>query len=547
MKFRGAHRLRVTPEGDLAVTAGDAEMLQKLPVIYQETASGARQLVEGRYTLLGGNRVGVELAHYDRSRELTIDPVLVYSSLIGGSGSDAIVSVKMDRLGSLWVAGYTSNGDLQGVGDVYQPQTGGGTNVFLAKINPKNNASTSLSYFTYIGGSGVDKPNAMTIDAAGNLYVVGSTTSTNFPLGGTAYQNGLSGSAGTDAFFLKFNPANSGLDQMVYSTYLGGSDTDVANGVAVDAAGKVYIVGTTRSQNFPLVNAYAGVLYGPQDAFIAEFDLTASSNLVYSSYLGGELQDEGRAIAVTPSGTVYVGGSTESTGFPQAGNQYRSTLSGFFDVWLAQMDLTQAGVRSLVYSTYLGGGDLDELRQIALDPSGKVLLTGYTSSTDFPVTPGAFQTTAQGNADVFVTRVDFTQPPATFLDYSTYLGGARGEVGYDVAGDAAGNIYVTGYSLSTNFPLKQANVVTNYGGGTDAFLVKLDPKRLGADGLLYSNFLGTGGTHVGYGLAVGPDGTVYVAGSTTIQDLFATDNASQRNYGGGLSDGFVIGVTPDGN
>src|SRR5437868_7738663 len=318
MKFRGAGQLALTPAGDLQLSAGDAQLVQKKPVIYQETAAGARQAVEGRYKLLASNVVGVELAGYDHARALIIDPVLVYSSLLGGGGSDAIIGVKLDKSGMVWVAGYTSNGDMAGSGTAYQAATRGGTNIFLAKINPKGDFTNSLAYFTYIGGSGIDMPNAMAMDSAGYIYLAGSTTSTNFPLGGNATQNAIAG--GADAFMLKFDPTATGPDQLFYSTLLGGGDTDVAYGIDVDAAGKIYVIGTTRSSDFPLTpSAYANVLYGPQDAFIVKYDLTASPTLIYSTYLGGELADDGRAIAVTPSGTVYVAGSTESTGFPQAG------------------------------------------------------------------------------------------------------------------------------------------------------------------------------------------------------------------------------------
>ena len=195
-----------------------------------------------------------------------------------------------------------------------------------------------------------------------------------------------------------------------------------------------------------------GVLYGPQDAFIVKYDLTASPTLVYSTYLGGELRDTGRPSQSTPNGTVYVAGSTESTGFPQAGAQYRSSLAGFLDVWVAQMDLTKSSVDSLVYSTYLGGSDLDEVRRIAIDPTGKLLVAGYTMSPDFPVTGDAAQRTLGGNADAFVARLDFTRPQNGFVNYATYLGGAGGDVAYDVTSDSSGNIYVTGYTLSSNFP-----------------------------------------------------------------------------------------------
>ena len=554
LQFRGAGRLSLSDSGDLLLDTGSATVVQKRPVIYQETAPGERREIAGRYRLLGKDVVGVELGAYDRSRALTIDPVLVYSSLVGGAGSDAIVGLKVDKSGMVWVAGntaHTANG-----GDVTPPNTdasfqaasGGGTNIFLAKFNPQAPDSSSLAYFTYIGGSGTDTLRGMAMDGAGNIYLTGSTTSTDFPLGGAAFQNGLNTGSGTDAFVVKFNSNATGADQMAYSSYFGGADDDIGYGIDVDAAGAIYVVGTTRSHEdtFPLTasSAYAAQLYGSQDAFIAKFDLTQSSTLVYSSFLGGELQDEGRAVAVTPSGTVYIAGSTESTGFPQAGNQYRSTLSGYLDGWIAQMDLTRSGVNSLVYSTYIGGGDLDEIRKIAIDPSGKLLVTGYTMSADFPVTPNAFQMKLGGNADAFVARVNLAAPPDSFLDYSTFLGGSDGESGYDIVADKSGNIYVTGYTLSKNFPVAGNPLSAAWKGGTEVFFSRLDPKTAGAGALTYSSYLGELGNHAGNGIAAGSDGSIYVGGYTNFQDILATANAGQPNYGGGLSDGFLIIVGP---
>jgi hypothetical protein len=539
MKFRGASGLSVSANGDLLLSAGGAQLVQKKPVIYQETAAGVRQPVEGRYKLLGGNVAGVELAAYDRRRTLTIDPVLIYSSLVGGGGSDAVIGVKVDKAGMVWVAGYTSNGDLTASDSALQPKTGGGTNIFLARINPRSDSPNSLLYFTYIGGNGIDMPNAMTMDSAGFIYVAGSTSSTNFPLGGSVTQNMISGES--DAFWLKFDPSASGGDQLPYSTLLGGTDIDAAFGIDVDAAGKVYVIGTTRSTDFPLTgSAYARVLYGPQDAFIVKYDLTVSPTLVYSSFLGGELRDYGQAVAVAPNGTIYLAGSTESTGFPQAGIQYRSTLAGFLDGWVAQMDLNKSGTDALLYSTYLGGGDLDEVRKIAVDPAGRLLVTGYTMSTDFPVTGNAAQHNLGGNADAFVTRLDFTQPPSGFLSYSTYLGGVNGEVAYDVTSDSAGSIYVTGYTLSKDFPISSDALVKSWGGGTEAFVAKVNT----SGALEYSSYLGSGGQHVGRAAAVAGNGTLYIGGLTSIQDLFVSSNASQGGYGGGLSDGFLIAVAP---
>ena len=268
---------------------------------------------------------------------------------------------------------------------------------------------------------------------------------------------------------------------------------------------------------------------------------------MYSTYLGGELDDDGRAIAVTPSGTVYVAGSTNSTGFPQAGNQYNSGLTGFLDGWIAQMDLTQSGPAALVYSTYLGGSDLDEIRKISIDPSGKLLITGYTMSVDFPVTANAYQNQLagqDGNADAFVARVDLSAPSNQFLNYSSYLGGSDGEVAYDVTGDKAGNIYVTGYTLSKDFPVAGNPLLATWGGGTEAFFAKLNTAVSGPGSLTYSSYLGQAGQHVGFGIVVGSDGTVYLGGYTDFQDIYVSANAAQPNYAGGLSDGFLLIMGP---
>jgi hypothetical protein len=207
------------------------------------------------------------------------------------------------------------------------------------------------------------------------------------------------------------------------------------------------------------------------------------------------------------------------------------------------MDLTQAGVPSLVYSSYLGGSDLDEVRKIALDSTGKLLVVGYTASTDFPLTGDAYQGANKGNADAFVARLDFSKPQAGFVNYATYLGGLHGDVAYDVASDAAGNIYVTGYTLSPDFPVSTDAMSQFWGGGVDAFITKLNPSTAGAS-LVYSSYLGTSGTHVGFGLAAASDGTIYLGGVTSIQDLSVSDNANQVNFGGGISDGFLIVLAP---
>jgi hypothetical protein len=281
------------------------------------------------------------------------------------------------------------------------------------------------------------------------------------------------------------------------------------------------------------------VTWGPQDAFLCQLDPNAGA-LDYSTYLGGELADQGRAIAVAPNGLVYFAVSTESTEFPMAGYAYNYNLTSVYGVVIGVMDMTQVGTASLVYATYFGGSDIQEVRGIAFDSAGNLLVTGYTLATDFPVTPDAVQPKAGGNGDAFVSVVN-PMDWSHFLVYSTYLGGSQGEVGYGIAGDSAGNIYVTGYTLSPDFPTTADAFEPNWGGGIDVFLTKLKPGIAGPAGLESSTYIGERGVYSPTNLTLGRDGTIYVVGWGTI-GLPSSANALQ-GYGGGLSDGFVMVLT----
>jgi len=250
---------------------------------------------------------------------------------------------------------------------------------------------------------------------------------------------------------------------------------------------------------------------------------------------GGELDDEGRSIAVGSNGMVYFGATTNSTQFPMEGPGFRATQQGPVSIIVGMMDMTKSNQASLVYSTYFGGSAVNEVRKIALDSQNRVMLTGYTLSTDFPTTADAMQSQAGGNGDAFVSLVNPNDPPR-FLVYSTYVGGSQGEVAYDLTGDTAGNIYVTGYTMSPDFPVQDAPQ-GNWGGGTDLFITKLQPGTAGHSGLLFSTYFGTAGVYVGTGIAVGPDGSVYAAGYATV-GLPSSFNGN--GFAGGLSDGFVM-------
>jgi len=281
-------------------------------------------------------------------------------------------------------------------------------------------------------------------------------------------------------------------------------------------------------------------LWGPSDAFLAQFTLN-SPTLLYSTYLGGEGNDDGRAIVVTPSGLVYFAISTLSQEFPLAGPTFQGGPQGGLDVIVGAMDMSQPGVASLVYSTYFGGSGNEEVRDIALDANGHLVLTGYTYSHNFPVTSQAMQRTAGPNGDAFVAIVDPTVAYQSFLLYSTYLGGSQAEVGYGVLSDSAGNLWVAGYTLSPDFPVTQNALQAQYGGGIDLFVAELNPKVAGSAALLFSTYFGPMGVHSATSLAQGPDGTIYVGGYTSSAWTL-TDNAFQSGYGGGAQDGFLVAI-----
>ena len=541
LRFRGANRLSITPEGDLAFEFGNGRMVQKKPVIYQEDPAGStRRQVSGRYVLVARNVVGLRVDGYDRKRPLVIDPTLVYCSYLGGAGSDQINAVQVDSHGHLYITGSTDTGDLLATNGAYSTTLISQTSIFMAIIDIVPGSGYPILYFTYIGGGGVDIPLSLAVDAQQNVYLAGTTTSTNFPTTINAVQTTGAGSV-VSGFVLELNPFGlSGAVSMVYSTFLGGTTGDTsANGIAVDRNGLIDVIGSTKATDFPLTDsAYMGVTWGPQDAFVCQIDPNAGV-LNYSTYLGGELADQGRAIAIAPNGMLYFAVTTESTEFPMAGYAFNYNLTGPFGIVLGAMDLTQTGANSLVYATYFGGSDIQEVRGIAVDSAGRLLVTGYTLATDFPVTPDAFQPKAGGNGDAFVSVVNPLGYP--FLVYSSYLGGSQGEVGYGIAGDSAGDIYVAGYTLSPDFPTTPDGFEPNWGGGIDLFLTKLKPGTPGSGGLVSSTYIGQHGVYAPTALTLGRDGTIYLVGSGGL-GLPSTSDAFQ-GFGGGLSDGFVMILT----
>ena len=591
MRFSGASRAKLAANGDLEVGG----ILQHKPVAYQNFAGNGRTEIACRYVLRANQEVALELGSYDRRYPLIIDPVISYASYVGGSGNDTVASIKVDASGNLYMAGYTTSANFPVRGAAQAAYAGSNSPIeqaqfgdaFVAKLNP---GGTAMLYATYLGGSGDDFATSLSIDAAGNAYIVGATQSANFPTTAGALQRTYKGFTPADdngfynpgdGFVAKLNPTGSAL---MYSTYLGGALNDLPMGVATDSNGNAIIVGTTKSSDFPttanaLSKTYRGASNtGPAvggDAFVSILN-AAGTALTYSTFLGGRGHDLARGVAVDAQNNIYVCGMTSSGDFPVTPGALQSTYQGNenlrdFNHPVGHGFVAKISAQgTIVYATFLGGSLRDGAVAIAVDSTGAAYVAGGTASADFPTTANAPQKAYKGQGsigtlgdlnygDAFVSKLNAA---GSALVYSTFVGGSADETASDIAIDSAGNAYITGFTLSNDFPvtpdaLQAANA--GFGGqglapnasqgfntervrnSGDAFLVKLSA----AGALTYSSFFGGKNDDAGLAIAVDAAGNAYVAGNTLSTTLATSSGTLQQNYGGAgaqfpRGDGFVV-------
>jgi hypothetical protein len=537
LSIQGAQNIALDAQGNLVLHTADGDVVEQAPVVYQQI-NGSRQAVSGRFVLEGNNQVGFQVGAYDHSQPLVIDPTLSYSTYLS-SGNYRPDAIAVDGAGNAYVTGqgaFVDKLNAAGTALIYSTQLGGGLAGAIAvdsagdayitgegsgvptTANAYSNTGTGfvteldptgsgLVYSTLLPGishnQSVQTPlprGAIAIDGSGNIYVTGSA-GPGLPTPGGYQANYVSNSSGVNAFFAEINPHLSGSASLVYATYLGGSGSfgDTGTGIAVDTSGNAYLTGWTSSSNFPTTAGAFQRTYGGGffDVFVAKFNpgLSGSASLLYSTYLGGKgadgyvsngeatwTQEVGPGIAVDSAGDAYVAGGTNSTNFRTTRGAFQTTYQGpknqtgayAGDAFVTKLNPSGTG---LVYSTYLGGKDMDAASSIALDGSGNAYVTGWTRSTNFPtVNPIQAQKVPGGtppNSDVFVTTLNST---GSNLLFSTYFGGSGEDYGYGIALDPAANAYVTGWTFSTDFPTTTGAVQTSGGG----FVFKIDPPAEGA-------------------------------------------------------------------
>jgi len=557
--FQGAGDVRIDEHGELMVKTPSGEVRLLKPIAYQEIG-GSKHSVAVSYVLKDKNSVAFQMAEYDSRRPLVIDPILSYSTYLGGSNIDTANAIAVAPDNTAFVAGSTFSSDFPTI-HALQPNEGGGPDfpldAFVAKISADG---STLLYSTYLGGENQDAANGIAVDSFGNAFVTGYTLSTHFPVtsgsfgtvcGGDGKCGASFNSGGlivSNAFVTKLNAAGSAI---IYSGYLGEYENVKGQAIAVDLNGNVWVTGETEANlaptvtitppnvgppPFPITSTAFQTNFGggSWDAFLTKIDPTGST-IEYSSYLGGNDEDIAYGIAVDDSSNIFITGLTYSTNFPTTDAPLQGASGGAGDAFVTKVNVSSSETASVVYSTYLGGAGLDQGNSIATDQQGNAYVTGLTNSAVFGFTPAGFQPVYNGEGDAFVAKLN----PTGALSYFTYLGGTKADQGTGIAVDTGGNAYVTGTTVSTNFPIAGAVFQPTYGGGdADSFVAKLDPT---GTTLVYSSYLGGTNTELATGIAIDTSGAAYVTGQTCSQD-FPLANPLQAVPGGNC-DAYIAKVS----
>ncbi|MDG6225198.1 MAG: fibronectin type III domain-containing protein [Candidatus Thermoplasmatota archaeon] len=526
-RLEGHNGLEVNERGDLVIATDHRDLLDTGLVAFYE--DGPDESIPCDFMITGHDTYGFEIGSYDLSRVLIVDPLiystfigvfdscalgialdsnenayitgyterpdfpttigafdveyngvrdvfvtkldntgssLLYSTFIGGTMLEYAYEITLDSNGNTFITGVTNSTDYPTTVGAYDRTHNGDYDVFVTKLD---NTGSSLLYSAFIGGSGREFGHAMALDSNGNTFITGVTFSTDYPTTVGAYDRTHNGKG--DVFITKLDTTGSSL---VYSTFIGGSDDESGNGIALDTIGNAYIIGSTGSQDYPTsIVAYDKTHNGKRDVFVTKLDNTGSS-LLYSTFIGGSDDEGGAGIVVDSNGNAYIIGGTDSTNYPTSSGAYDKTHNGFGDAFVSK--LNSAG-SSLLYSTFIGGGYNDWGSDIVIDPDGNALITGGTWSPNFPTTESAFDNTYNSleyGYDIFVTRLNST---GSSLDYSTFIGGSYYDTVFEAALNKNMTVYITGDTSSHDYPTTSGAYDVTHDGGYDVFVTALDLTR----------------------------------------------------------------------
>ena len=549
LRLNGAKVIKVSENGELVAETELGHVRFTAPVAYQYNIAGEKVKVSASYIIkesdpLSGEQELIYSFHvgeYDSTKELIIDPLLA-STYLGESSSGYVYTIVLDSSGNVYIAGFTTSSDFPTTSGAYDTSYSSGRDVFISKLN---SSLSSLSASTYLGGLGEDGGYAIALDNSGNVYVTGHTDSPNFPTTRGAYDTSFNDRSddNSDIFISKLN---SSLSSLSASTYLGGSNIDHGNAIALDSSGNVYVTGDTRSSDFPTTSGAYDTSFSGFGVYISKLNSTLSS-ISASTYLNAEYAND---IALDNSGNVYVTGSTSSTDFPTTSGAYDTSFNGYGDtcseytgdIFISKLN---SSLSHLSASTYLGGTSDEIGSAIALDSNDNVYITGETYSADFPTTSNAYDTSSNNSTpyglscsynDVFISNLNSS---LSSLLASTYLSGSGAETGYAIDLDSSGNVYVTGYTYSSDFPTTTDAYDSSYNDNiktNDIFISKLNSSL---SSLSASTYLG--GSKFDYGEAIALDSSdnVYVTGGTTSSDFPTTNDAYEASSNNSYNKVFI--------
>lgn len=522
LRIEGAESVRVNEAGDLVLSVDGGEVALQSPVAYQ-VQGGVRSRVVAQYVIETGNRVRFAVGAYDPGRELVIDPIIEYSSFLGGNVSERGSSIAVDATG-VYVVGQTDSDNFPDTEGVEDRSYNGGIDSFLTKFTLDG---TDLIFSTFLGGEGDDNAFAVVVDGTGHPYVVGATTSDDFPTTSGAHDRSHNG--GQDGFVTKFMPDGS---DFVYSTYLGGDADDAIFAVALDSEDRPWLTGQTKSDDFPTTTGADDRSHnGMYDAFVTRLN-EDGSDYDLSTFLGDVNDDAGTGIALGPNERPFVCGWTQSDDFPTTQGAHDRSLDGSGDAFVTRY---MPDISDIEYSTYLGGSSDERAFAIVVNMGGEAFVTGYTQSIDFKNTSVAVDKDYNKLLDAFMTRFN---ADGTDLLYSTFLGGAGDDIGYAIALWEPATVYLTGETTSKNFKTTKGAPATEIHKGADAFVSKIDTD---ASVLLYSTYLGGKANDFGFDLALDMMGNAFVTGQTSSTNLDELDDRFDESLGG-LFDAYVTKV-----
>jgi hypothetical protein len=546
-EIEGSTQVEFDQAGNLILKTTSGDLRLQSPGIYQES-NGARLPVKGAYVLQDSSHIGFQVAQYDPNKPLVIDPVLIYGTYVGGSGSDQATSIAVDHSGNVYLAGYTDSTDFpQGsLGTL----PAGANHVFVAKLD---STGSNLVYADYIGGNSQDYGYAIALDSANEAYVTGSTASSNFPMV-NPYQGSYPGSF--NAFVTKLSSDGS---SVLYSTYLGGNGSDLPVGVAIDTVGSILVAGNTTSTNFPVVNSYqssvlpnGGGQYGTY-GFLSKFS-PDGSDLEYSTYFAGNsnvaLNCGGvqcwpspysaiSGLAVDNNGNVYAGGVTNTNNFPTTQTAYLSSNTASQPNATVGFVSKFSGAGTLDYSTYFyeSSGILTNINAIAVDGAGAAYVTGVAASDgSFPVTATSICDPGVSGWECSYGFISKFDAAGSTLLYSTFLGLDNYASPQAIVLDANNDAYIVASTSSNSFSM--VNGIEPYSNGSDILVVEIDPL---ASTELFASYVGGSGDESPAGIALDSNGNIYIAGTTDSTDFPVTPGASQ-GLPGGNTDALVIKI-----